>query len=56
MGCINRDKNSTLNMEKIVNCWLTNKTRPDSYKRKSTKKVKDKIKTRKKQLKINNNH
>ena len=33
IGCINRDKNSVLNMKKITNYYLKNKDRPEKYKR-----------------------
>ena len=32
-GCINRDRNAVLNMKKIVNQYLLDKTRPDKYRR-----------------------
>lgn len=33
MGCINSDENTVNNMIKIVNIYLSNKTRPEKFKR-----------------------
>ena len=39
LGCINRDRNAVLNMKKIVKSWLTDKTRPEKFRRGKNKKV-----------------
>jgi hypothetical protein len=33
LGCINRDRNAVLNMKKIVVSWLTDRTRPEKFRR-----------------------